>query len=308
MNFRQLDLNLLRVLAALHHTGSVTQAGQFLALSQPATSHALAKLRDFLGDELFVRTPLGLKPTHLCETIAPLVQAHLSALEETISGRDHFNAETSDMHWRVSLSDLGEMMFLPDLAALMRQQAPKARISNISVKANDVPHALESREIDMAIGILQTRHRGIKTEALFEESYVAVTASDWTPSSGHARRTLTLRQLQQEKFVVAAPTATFHDGVEKILNASKINEQIVLRARHFGAIPELILKTDLLAIVPRMYANNLIAHRPIRIWELPITTLRYTVNLVWHSSTDQNSRHNWMRQQVRNLFAGQTSS
>ncbi|UUZ70020.1 LysR family transcriptional regulator [Polaromonas sp. P2-4] len=48
MNFRQLDLNLLRVLAAIHRTGSVTQAGKALSLSQPATSNALARLRDFL--------------------------------------------------------------------------------------------------------------------------------------------------------------------------------------------------------------------------------------------------------------------
>ncbi|UUZ65708.1 LysR family transcriptional regulator [Polaromonas sp. P1-6] len=48
MNFRQLDLNLLRVLAAIHRTGSVTRAGKALSLSQPATSNALARLRDFL--------------------------------------------------------------------------------------------------------------------------------------------------------------------------------------------------------------------------------------------------------------------
>ena len=42
MNFRHLDLNLLRVLVAIHRTGSVTAAGQVLSLSQPATSNALA--------------------------------------------------------------------------------------------------------------------------------------------------------------------------------------------------------------------------------------------------------------------------
>ena len=60
MNFRQLDLNLLRVLAAIHRTGSVTAAGKALALSQPATSNALARLRDYFADDLFVRAPTGL--------------------------------------------------------------------------------------------------------------------------------------------------------------------------------------------------------------------------------------------------------
>jgi hypothetical protein len=62
MNFRQLDLNLLRVLCAIHRTGSVTEAGQQLALSQSATSNALARLRHCFGDALFVRSPSGLHP------------------------------------------------------------------------------------------------------------------------------------------------------------------------------------------------------------------------------------------------------
>ena len=73
MNFRQLDLNLLRVLAAIHRTGSVTAAGKALALSQPATSNALARLRDYFQDDLFVRSPGGLQATRLCERLAPEV-------------------------------------------------------------------------------------------------------------------------------------------------------------------------------------------------------------------------------------------
>src|SRR4051812_41161431 len=124
MNFRQLDLNLLRVLAALHRNGSVTAAGRALALSQPATSNALARLRDFFGDDLYVRAPGGLKATQLAERIAPAVQAQLQAMEALVTGRDDFEAARSDRHWRLSLSDLGEMMFLPPLAAALRARAP----------------------------------------------------------------------------------------------------------------------------------------------------------------------------------------
>lgn len=306
MNFRQLDLNLLRVLAALHRTGSVTAAGKLLALSQPATSHALAKLRTFLNDDLFVRTPQGLKPTHLCERIAPAVQAQLQQLEAAISGRDAFEPASSDMHWRVSLSDLGEMMFLPALAHTLRASAAQSKITNVSVPASEVPSALESRDIDLAIGILQPRHRGIQTEALFEERYVALTSQHWRPATGRVTRTLSLAQLQQAQFVVASPTATFHAGVEKILSAFKLNQQIVLRARHFGALPDLVLRTDLLAIVPKMYATELMQHRPVRMWALPLTSLNYVVNMVWHASTQHDPRHAWLRQQVRQLFTHPT--
>jgi molybdenum-dependent DNA-binding transcriptional regulator ModE len=92
MNFRQLDLNLLRVLAAIHRTGSVTLAGKALSLSQPATSNALSRLRDYFEDELFVRAPSGLKPTRLCEQLAPAVLAQLLALETVVTGHEDFRA------------------------------------------------------------------------------------------------------------------------------------------------------------------------------------------------------------------------
>ena len=228
MNFRQLDLNLLRVLAAIHRTGSVTAAGKALALSQPATSNALARLRGYFDDELFVRTPSGLKPTRQCEKLAPLVSAQLLALETLVTGHEDFEAASSAMHWRLSLSDLGEMLFLPELAEELRRQAPGARLSNVSVAASDVAVALEARDIDLAIGILQPRHRGIRTELLFREHYVAMAAPKWRPASGRASANLTARQLAEASFVVAAPTATFHGSVEKMLARMKLDDRIML--------------------------------------------------------------------------------
>lgn len=303
MKFRQLDLNLLRVLVALYRSGSVTGAGKLLALSQPATSHLLAKLRESFADELFIRSPRGLKPTPLCERIAPAVQAQLAELESTLTVDRVFDPATMPVDWRVSLSDLGEMMFLPALAAVLRLQAPLATITNISVAAQDVPAALDSREIDLAIGILGSSNKNVRQERLFEESYVAVSSPGWRPRGGRISRQLSMAQLAQAKFVVASPTATFQGGVEKILHEHQLSEQIVLRPRHFGAIPELAMNTDLLAIVPMQYAQSLAARFDFRVWALPIGALTYTVNLLWHVSTDRDSPHQWMRQQIRKLFS-----
>ena len=301
MNFRQLDLNLLRVMAAIYRAGSVTAAGKALALSQPATSNALARLRGYFEDELFVRTPSGLKPTRLCEKLAPSVTAQLLALETLVTGHEDFEAASSGMHWRLSLSDLGEMLFLPELAGALRGQAPGARLSNVSVAATDVAAALEARDIDLAIGILQPRHRGIRTELLFREHYVAMAAPQWRPASGRSGRNLTARQLAEASFVVASPTATFHGSVEKMLARMKLDDRIMLRSRHFGALPDLALSTDLLSIVPEMYARNLRQRYDFRVWGIPGAPA-YEVRLVWHSSTGKDPAQQWMRALVRKLF------
>jgi DNA-binding transcriptional LysR family regulator len=301
MNFRQLDLNLLRVLTAIHRTGSVTLAGKSLSLSQPATSNALARLRGFFADELFVRTPSGLKPTRLCEQLAPAVMTQLLALETLITGHEEFTPASSTMHWRLSLSDLGEMLFLPALAGAMRSQAPTSRLSNISVASNDVAAALEAREIDMAVGILQAKHRGISSELLFREHYVAVAAKAWRPAGGQLGDTLSPEQLAQASFVVASPTATFHASVEQMLIRMKLQERIVLRARHFSALPDLALNSDLLSIVPEMFARRLLLRYELQTWRIPEAPA-YEVRLVWHSSTDHDPAHQWMRALVKHLF------
>ena len=301
MNFRQLDLNLLRVLVAIHRTGSVTLAGKSLALSQPATSNALARLRDFFEDELFVRAPTGLKPTRLCEQLAVDMHEQLLLMESMLVGRQEFDPANSDVHWKISLSDLGEMMFLPKLAAALRIDAPHARLSNIAVNADQVTAALESREIDLAVGILAPEHRGIRSELLFHERYMAVTSLNWKPSSGRAGKTLSLEQLRQSGFAVASPTATFHGSVEKMLTRMKLEERIVLRSRHFSAMPDIVRQTDLVGIIPEMFVRELKTRQDLRVWDITDAPV-YEVQIIWHKSTDTDSRHIWMRDLVCKLF------
>ncbi len=303
MNFRQLDLNLLRVLCAVHRTGSVTEAGRQLALSQPATSNALARLRRSFDDALFVRSPSGLHPTRLAQRIVPLVAAHLRDLELAFCASKSFDPATGGVHWRLSLSDLGEMMFLPPLASALRNESPHSRLSNVSVDAARVSAALEARDIDLAIGILQPEHAAIASESLFHEHFVAITGSHWRPAVGRSGKGLSTQQLAHACLAVAAPTATFHGSVELMLTRLKLNERAVVRARHYGALPDLVSCTDLMAIVPQMFASSLAPRYDVRVWELPGHGPHYNVRMVWHQSASNDPAHAWLRERVRRLFA-----
>lgn len=302
MNFRQLDLNLLRVLCAVYRLGSVTEAGRQLALSQSATSNALARLRTFFDDDLFVRSPRGLNPTRKAARIVPALMAQLHSLESTVMSPEGFVAASSTIHWRLSLSDLGEMMFLPLLAQAFRDDSPHSQLSNVSVAALQVSAALDAHDIDLAIGILSPGHNSIASERLFQERFVAITASDWQPQSGRAGASLSARQLTNVSLAVASPAATFHGSVDLMLNKLKLNDRIVLRARHYAALPELVTRSDLIAIVPLMYANSLSPRYAVRIWELPDHGPRYDVSMLWHQSATHDLAHTWLRSVVRRLF------
>jgi DNA-binding transcriptional LysR family regulator len=303
MNFRHLDLNLLRVLCAVHRSGSVTEAGRQLALSQPATSNALARLRRAFDDALFVRSPSGLHPTRLAQRVAPLVAAHLRDLEAALASGERFDPDSSQVHWRLSLSDLGELLFLPPLAEVVRRESPLSQISNVAVNAAQVSAALEARDIDLAIGILQLEHTGIASETLFHEHFVAITGAHWLPAVGRSGKGLSTKQLARASLAVAAPTATFHGSVELMLARLKLTDRAVVRVRHYGALPALVTCTDLLAIVPQAFAASVMPRYAVRVWELPGHGPHYDVRMVWHQSASNDGAHIWLRERVRGLFA-----
>jgi len=302
-NFRQLDLNLLRVLCAVYRLGSVTQAARQLSLSQPATSNALTRLRSYFDDALFVRSPRGLHPTRKAQRIVPSLITQLAALESTVTSSERFEPASSSMHWRLSLSDLGEMMFLPRFAQALRQQAPRCQVSNVAVDATRVASALEAHDIDLAVGILSTGAESVASELLFQEHFVGITAHDWAPSVGRAGARLSARQLAATALAVAAPAATFHGSVEGMLTKLKLTDCTVVRARHYGALPDLVARSDLMAIVPQMYANSLVPRYPVRIWELADHGPHYSVRMLWHPTATTDQAHTWLRGVMRDLFA-----
>ena len=76
--FPDVDLNLLRVFDAVMSEQNLTRAAGRLAMTQPAVSNAIRRLRDALNDELLVRTAHGVKPTPRAESLWPAVRRALA--------------------------------------------------------------------------------------------------------------------------------------------------------------------------------------------------------------------------------------
>jgi DNA-binding transcriptional LysR family regulator len=134
---------------------------------------------------------------------------------------------------------------------------------------------------------------------------VAITGRDWRPAIGRAGKVLTTQQLARAALAVAAPAATFHGSVEKMLTRLKLSDHAVVRVRHYGALPELVSCTDLLAIVPQMFANAVLPRHAVRVWELPGHGPRDDVRMMWHQSASNDPAHAWLRQCVRSMFSSE---
>jgi DNA-binding transcriptional LysR family regulator len=299
INVTRFDLNLLRLFLVVFDCRSVTLAAQKMGLSQPAASNALNRLRDRLGDPLFVRGNGRMVPTPYAVDMAPQVRASLIALETALQRPEPFDPRATDYTLRLSLSGLGEALLLPAIAKHLIGQAPGLRFRNLSVAKDQVGHALENGDIDLAIGILDITDRGILNADLFPETYSAIVGCNHGKGSKI--------DLKTAKLVLAAPEATYASDIEQWVTDRGYSDNIIMRLRHFGGVSDLLADIYAVAIVPTQYADRLIATGAVR-EVAKITDLQVRpVRMIWHQRTVGNGAAVWIRAQILSLFQAEPS-
>src|ERR1700730_16094114 len=122
MNLAAFDLNLLLVFDAVMQDRSVTRAGGRIGLSQPAMSHALNRLRHMLKDELFVRTPEGMKPTPRAEQLAVPVSNALNEMQLALESEPFTPAE-AERQFAVAVTNSAAVVLAPPLVAAVSAAA-----------------------------------------------------------------------------------------------------------------------------------------------------------------------------------------
>jgi len=116
VNLKAFDLNLLLVFDAMMRERNVTRAGATIGLSQPAMSHALNRLRQYLGDDLFVRTPLGMAPTARAETLAAPLYNALADVQLALEPLD-FEPAAAQRRFTLAFNNYAAVLIAPPLAS-----------------------------------------------------------------------------------------------------------------------------------------------------------------------------------------------
>ncbi|MBI1360205.1 MAG: LysR family transcriptional regulator [Alphaproteobacteria bacterium] len=188
-NINAVDLNLLRVFDALMEEGNVTRAGGRLGLSQSAVSHSLNRLRELMGDELFVRSAHGVRPTARANEMAPGVHAAMQQLHGAITQRP-FTPTSTTRTFTIIAGAYASAVLLPPLVARMSAEAPGASLV-IAEAATDMLDQLDSHRADFALSAIEAAPERISVETLIEETLV------WVVRAGHplSQGRLTLERL-----------------------------------------------------------------------------------------------------------------
>ena len=150
----QLDLNLLRVFVVVHREGSLSRAGETLALTQSAVSHAVARLRQHLDDPLFVREGARMVPTPLAQRVASSIADALASVERALAGGRAFDPSVDMVQLTLAIPDEIEPAVLPPLRALLTMTAPGVVLAGVRFDLDRLRADLASRAIDVAVGVL----------------------------------------------------------------------------------------------------------------------------------------------------------
>ena len=290
MNLERFDLNLLRVLDALFREGSVGKAAARLRLSQPATSNALARLREAVGDPLFVRTRAGMTATaRALELRGPLTLA-LKQVQEALSPPASFDPKTARHTFVIGASDHAQLLVVPSLAQKLREfHGLKVRIVPLP---RDFPMAeLESGELDLVVGIFDLAPgdrapRGLKRQVIAKEKYVLVARKGHPALKRPDRIDLSLPQLH------VSPRGGTEGKEDRRL---RLNRNIVLFTPHYASAPWVLASTDLLAAVPERLAARFAEAFPLQVAPISVPHEALRIQQLWHPHRQQQSAHQWLR-------------
>jgi DNA-binding transcriptional LysR family regulator len=298
MELRDLDLNLLLVLDALFEEGTLTRTAQRLRLSQPTVSASLAKLRGILGDELFVRTNGRMQPTARALALRGAVALVLKTVRLEILSQAGFDPDNETGAFTVSLSDIGELEFLPRLLSRLARDAPHAAVKSVVATPVELSTAMDVGEIDLAIGYFPDLTTSVfKQQLLFQHSSACVVRHDH-PTIGPV---MTLDDYLSAKHVVISQKGRIQDVVEVGLAAKGLHRRIGLQIPHFVSIPFIVAGSDLVATIPRPLAIQFAAICDLRVLDPPFPIPTIEIKQLWHRRFDGHPRLKWLRNVVAEM-------
>jgi DNA-binding transcriptional LysR family regulator len=285
---RELDLNLLPLLRSLHETRSVARTAAALSLTPSAVSHALARLRAALDDELFVRTSSGLVPTPRATALATELGAGLAAIEHALGTA--FDPRTATASFRVATSDFGARVIMPRLLALLDDEAPGIQV-HIRPLPTDPDDALAG-DLDLMIGIYAGTSSTIYRRALFAER-TAVLAHESHPRVKRGK--LALADYLACSHVVIAPRGRPGGPIDKLLAEQGHTRRVAATIPNFLLGPYIVAETQLLLSAGERLLRSFADALPVQVVPLPFPFPAFDVHMVWHARVHADPACVWFR-------------
>ncbi|KFE56506.1 LysR family transcriptional regulator [Pseudomonas syringae] len=294
-DIRKLDLNLLKALDALLDERSVTRAADRLALTQPAVTGMLNRLRESFDDPLFVRAQRGIVPTLRAEQLAMPVKQLLADVEGMLQPQA-FDPLTANMIVKLASTDYALRAIVVPFLSALRQLAPNIRVSVLPIDNQGLQLQLDRGDIDLALVTVEAAASGLHAKLLFEESYVCVMRSDHPDAT---KKKLSLDRFCALDHILVSPSGGRFQGVtDEALRKIGKSRRVTVSVTSFLVLPEILRVSDLIAVVPRRLAVH---DDGLTVLEPPVEIPGFSKMLAWHERTHHDAGYRWIRTLMMNI-------
>jgi DNA-binding transcriptional LysR family regulator len=291
----------LRILDVVLREHSLTRAAEQLETTQPTISKALARLRSQFQDPLLVRDGPVMRPTpRVTELVTPL-RALLQAADGIgRSARSSFDPAASERRFRLLVSDVGMIRFLPRLTARLAAAGPRLTLEAVPLDSRHFEAKLASGAADLALGAFPAAPRGLRRQLLYADRYVSVVRR----THPALRKLRTATGFRQARHVIVTASETghgAHEAAQGALDAVIDPENVLLRLPSFVAAAVVAAQTDGVATIPANLARDL-TRLQLTAFRPPIAIPPIEVAQYWHERYQRDPGHRWLRAACVALF------
>ena len=301
-NFRTLDLNLLRVFDQVMAEKNLTRAAKNLAMTQPAVSNALNRLRESVGDKLVVRSGYGIEPTPRALALWPAISDALRQMETSLAPADFVASEATNT-FLLGMADATAAEIIPGLVRIIERDAPGVSMRVLPLTTRDPRKLLDEGQFDLAVGYFRAVLADLTAQAqagsmpafdhqrLFTGEYVCVMRKGHPLATGP----LTIKRYCAAHHLLVSFSGRPFGFIDEALASLGLKRRIVLTVNQFFTAGQVVIGSDLLTVLPRHFVRVTGIADQFVLRELPFDVSPVHVDSLWHRRQGQRSDHAWLR-------------
>jgi DNA-binding transcriptional LysR family regulator len=292
MHLSRIDLNLFTVFDAIYCEGGITAASKRLHLSQPAVSHALARLRELMDDPLFERHGNEMAPTPLARTLAVTIANSLHSLEQMMHRAGRFDPSNSQRVFTIAVRESQESAFLPPLLDRIAKDAPNIDLAAVRIERRDLEDDLQSGDVDFAIDVSLPISAEVRREHVSASPLVVLARKDHPIVRG----ALDLDTYLSQEHILVTGRRRGRGYEDVALAKLGLKRRIRVRCQQHSAACEIVSRTDLLATVSQKNAELLNRDADNQMLTFPTELAPLDSYLYWHARSEEDPACRWMKE------------
>lgn len=291
---QRLDLNLLKIFESIYQEQNMSRTAELLHITPSAVSHALKRLREYLGDPLFQRSNNKMLPTPACQRMAPQIIDTLTRLRQILQHWGEFQPLSSQHHFRLGIHYALEPSILPKLAKKLAEFAPNTTFSSVKVDRENLTRELGAGHIDMAFDVALPIKPPVLHTKLIDDKFCVLMRK------GHPlAHNLTRDGYFAAKHIGVSNRPSGAAAEDILFQQQGLARRISIRCQNYYAAKAMLVESDLLLTVPYLLGRELLvdtdpSHGLVEAL-MPVTLSKIETHLYWHKNTQDDEALSWFR-------------